>query len=100
MVGGVLDGIGAWPSRGVQGHLAHKKQRPPRNLQKDYLGSHGCRRGIGVSLMGEVPLCLAHNVLLKLVLHIRNDTSTTRNRRPLLQGYLAHNKPPPRRTLQ
>ena len=42
--------------RRIQGYLAHKKLRPPRNLQYDYAWGPMVVLGGGLFIMSEVPL--------------------------------------------
>ena len=81
----------------VQGYLAHKKLSPPRTLQWAYAQGPTVVIWGGHFIMSEVPLDSSASLLnppfssrhAGYAVHIRQ-----------LQGYLAHKKPQPPRTLQ
>ena len=49
----------------MQGYLAHKKQRPPRNLRQDYAEGPVVVPGAGRFVVSEVPLYLGEDFLGK-----------------------------------
>ena len=98
----------ALPQAGLQGYLAHKKPPPPRTLQKEYASGYRASRQPN-RLPGPRPTYITNNTAAMYVCtpteaapeqDLERKVMRTCSSHESVQGYLAHKKQRPPRTLQ